>query len=95
MDMIYRRLGRSGIKVSVLSFGSWVTFHNQVDVTSAVDMMKAAYEAGVNFFGLVLSLFFEVSAHSTFSIHFNALRANLAASTRNPPALSGSYEKSC
>ena len=50
MDMIYRRLGRSGIKVSVLSFGSWVTFHNQVDVTSAVDMMKAAYEAGVNFF---------------------------------------------
>ena len=50
MDMVYRRLGRSGIKVSVLSFGSWVTFHNQVDVTSAVDMMKAAYEAGVNFF---------------------------------------------
>ncbi len=50
MDMIYRRLGRSGIKVSLLSFGSWVTFHTQADVTSAVDMMKAAYEAGVNFF---------------------------------------------
>lgn len=50
MDMQYRRLGRSGIKVSVLSFGSWVTFHTQADVTSAVDMMKAAYEAGVNFF---------------------------------------------
>jgi voltage-dependent potassium channel beta subunit len=50
MDMQYRRLGRAGIKVSVLSLGSWVTFHNQVQVDSAVDMMKAAYEAGVNFF---------------------------------------------
>jgi len=50
MDMSYRRLGRAGLKVSVLSLGSWVTFHNQVQVDSAVDMMKAAYEAGVNFF---------------------------------------------
>jgi len=50
MEMQYRRLGRAGIKVSTLSLGSWVTFHNQVRVDSAVEMMQAAYEAGVNFF---------------------------------------------
>jgi voltage-dependent potassium channel beta subunit len=48
--MEYRHLGRAGIQVSELSFGSWVTFHNQADVKAAVDMMSAAYEAGVNFF---------------------------------------------
>jgi voltage-dependent potassium channel beta subunit len=48
--MEYRRLGKSGLKVSELSFGSWVTFGNQVDVDLAVDCMKAAYDAGVNFF---------------------------------------------
>jgi voltage-dependent potassium channel beta subunit len=48
--MPYRRLGRSGLKVSALSFGSWVTFKNQVDVRKAVDCMAAAYDAGVNFF---------------------------------------------
>jgi voltage-dependent potassium channel beta subunit len=48
--MEYRRLGRAGIKVSVLSFGSWVTFSNQADVDAATAMMTAAYEAGVNFF---------------------------------------------
>ncbi|MDX9990642.1 MAG: aldo/keto reductase [Anaerolineales bacterium] len=48
--MEYRRLGRAGIKVSVLSFGSWVTFSNQVDIDAAADMMAAAYDAGVNFF---------------------------------------------
>jgi voltage-dependent potassium channel beta subunit len=46
----YRRLGKSGLKVSVLSFGSWVTFKNQADVDLAADMMAAAYDAGVNFF---------------------------------------------
>ncbi len=50
MEMQYRRLGRAGIKVSVLSFGSWVTFHTQADVNLAEEMMKAAYDAGVNFF---------------------------------------------
>jgi len=48
--MEYRRLGRAGIQVSVLSFGSWVTFANQVDVKAAVECMAAAYDAGVNFF---------------------------------------------
>ena len=48
--MEYRHLGRAGIRVSELSFGSWVTFSNQVDVNAAVEMMSAAYEAGVNFF---------------------------------------------
>jgi aryl-alcohol dehydrogenase-like predicted oxidoreductase len=50
MDMQYRRLGRAGVQVSVLSLGSLVTFHNQVDVDAAIKMMKAAYDAGVNFF---------------------------------------------
>src|SRR5688572_14030312 len=48
--MEYRHLGRAGIRVSELSFGSWVTFSNQVDVKAAVDLMSAAYESGVNFF---------------------------------------------
>lgn len=48
--MEYRRLGSTGLKVSLLSFGSWVTFKNQADVDAAVEMMAAAYEAGVNFF---------------------------------------------
>src|SRR5579862_7100905 len=50
MEMEYRRLGRSGLKVSVLSFGSWVTFGSQLDVQLAVDCITAAAEAGVNFF---------------------------------------------
>ena len=48
--MEYRRLGKSGLKVSALSFGSWVTFSNQADVDQAAAMMQAAYDAGVNFF---------------------------------------------
>jgi voltage-dependent potassium channel beta subunit len=48
--MEYRRLGKSGLKVSALSFGSWVTFSTQADVDLAAEMMKAAYDAGVNFF---------------------------------------------
>lgn len=48
--MKYRHLGKTGVQVSELSYGSWVTFHNQADVKAAVDMMAAAYDAGVNFF---------------------------------------------
>jgi voltage-dependent potassium channel beta subunit len=48
--MQYRRLGRSGLKVSELSLGSWVTFGNQLDVRGAVQCMSAARDAGVNFF---------------------------------------------
>jgi voltage-dependent potassium channel beta subunit len=48
--MEYRRLGRTGIKVSVLSFGSWVTFDTQVAVDAAVECMQAARDAGCNFF---------------------------------------------
>jgi len=48
--MQYRRLGRSGLKVSELSLGSWVTYHNQVDTGSATEMLAAAMDAGVNFF---------------------------------------------
>lgn len=48
--MQYRRLGRSGLQVSELSLGSWVTYHNQVNVSAAREMMAAAFDAGVNFF---------------------------------------------
>jgi voltage-dependent potassium channel beta subunit len=49
-EMEYRRLGRSGLKVSVLSFGSWVSFGSQLDVSRARDCIEAAWDAGVNFF---------------------------------------------
>lgn len=48
--MLYRRLGKSGLKVSELSFGAWVTFGKQVDVSAAAKIMGTAYDAGVNFF---------------------------------------------
>jgi voltage-dependent potassium channel beta subunit len=48
--MEYRRLGRSGLKVSVLSYGTWVTFGSQVDEKGAVEEFAAAKDAGVNFF---------------------------------------------
>ncbi len=48
--MEYRRLGGSGLKVSALSLGSWVTFSFQMDDTAAAECMTAAYDAGVNFF---------------------------------------------
>jgi len=50
MTMPYRRLGRAGLQVSVLSFGSWVTFGDQMDVGLAADCLAAARDAGVNFF---------------------------------------------
>ena len=50
MEMEYRRLGRSGLRVSALSFGSWVTFGPQLDGKLAVDCIAAARDAGVNFF---------------------------------------------
>jgi voltage-dependent potassium channel beta subunit len=50
MEMTYRRLGRTGLKVSALSFGSWVSFGPQLDVGRARDCLAAAYDAGVNFF---------------------------------------------
>ena len=48
--MQYRRLGRSGLQVSELSLGSWVTYHNQVDTAAAREMLAEAMGAGVNFF---------------------------------------------
>ena len=48
--MEYRRLGRAGLKVSVLSFGSWVSFNGQMGVAEAQACMATAYDAGVNFF---------------------------------------------
>ncbi|MDE0767502.1 MAG: aldo/keto reductase [Opitutaceae bacterium] len=48
--MLYRRLGKSGLKVSALSFGSWVTFGQQVGNSVAESCLKTAYDAGINFF---------------------------------------------
>jgi voltage-dependent potassium channel beta subunit len=48
--MEYRRLGRSGLQLSVLSFGSWVTFHKQIDDSIADELMGMAYDSGINFF---------------------------------------------
>lgn len=48
--MIYRKLGRSGLRVSALSFGSWLTFAKQVEDNVAEDCMKLAYDNGINFF---------------------------------------------
>jgi len=48
--MEYRFIGRSGLEVSALSFGAWVTFGAQVDEDTAYECMRAAHEAGVNFF---------------------------------------------
>jgi voltage-dependent potassium channel beta subunit len=48
--MEYRRMGRSGLELSVLSFGSWVTFHKQINDGSADELMGVAYDNGINFF---------------------------------------------
>ena len=48
--MEYRRLGKSGLKVSALSLGSWITYGNQVDEKAAIEIMSAARDHGINFF---------------------------------------------
>ena len=48
--MEYRRLGKSGLPVSELSFGSWITFGNQIDNSVSKELMQVAYDAGINFF---------------------------------------------
>ena len=48
--MEYRSLGKTGLQLSAFSFGSWVTFGTQLDVDQASELMKTAYDAGVNFF---------------------------------------------
>lgn len=48
--MIYRRMGRSGLQLSALSLGSWVTFAKQIDDAHSDRLMSLAYEAGINFF---------------------------------------------
>jgi voltage-dependent potassium channel beta subunit len=48
--MEYRRMGKTGLQLSALSFGSWVTFHKQFDDSIADELMGIAYDNGVNFF---------------------------------------------
>ncbi|HLU17163.1 MAG TPA: aldo/keto reductase [Edaphocola sp.] len=50
MEMEYRKMGKTGLELSVLSFGSWVTFHKQIDDSISDRLMSIAYENGVNFF---------------------------------------------
>ncbi len=50
INMEYRRLGKSGLQVSALSFGAWVTFAQQITRETAEELMNTAFEAGVNFF---------------------------------------------
>jgi len=48
--MHYRRLGHTGIKISEISLGSWITFGSQIKEETAIDLVRAAYDQGVNFF---------------------------------------------
>ena len=48
--MHYRRLGHSGLKVSEISLGSWITFGNQIEEDTAVSLIREAYDQGINFF---------------------------------------------
>jgi voltage-dependent potassium channel beta subunit len=48
--VLYQKLGRNGLKVSRLSFGSWITFGSQLDIKKAAECMAAAFDHGVNFF---------------------------------------------
>ncbi len=48
--MEYRRMGKTGLQLSVLSYGSWVTFHKQIDDRAADELIGIAYDNGVNFF---------------------------------------------
>ena len=48
--MEYRRLGKSGLQVSTLSFGSWITFGKQIGDTTADELLTIAYDNGINFF---------------------------------------------
>lgn len=48
--MLFNRVGNSGLQISRLSFGSWVTFHSQVDIQKAAELMNYAFEQGINFF---------------------------------------------
>lgn len=48
--MEYRRMGKTGLQLSILSYGSWVTFHKQVDDSLADELMGIAYDNGINFF---------------------------------------------
>jgi voltage-dependent potassium channel beta subunit len=48
--MEYRRMGKTGLQLSILSFGSWVTFHKQIEDGTADELMGIAYDNGINFF---------------------------------------------
>ena len=63
--MEYRYLGKTGLQLSVLSFGSWVSFHKQIDDSMADELMGIAYDHGVNFFDNA-----EVYAHANYGHEF-------------------------
>ena len=65
--MEYRRLGKTGLQVSVLSLGSWLTFGNQITDDVAEELMKISYEAGVNFFDNAEGYAFDADASNGVS----------------------------
>ncbi len=48
--MEYRQMGKTGLQLSVLGLGSWISFHGQVNDDAASDIMELAYDQGINFF---------------------------------------------
>jgi len=82
--MEYRNLGRSGLKVSALSYGAWVTFGNQVDVDDAAELLKIALDAGVNFFDNA-EVYAQGRAEEVMGVAFRKLglrRSDLVVSTK-------------
>ena len=82
--MQYRRLGRSGLQLSELSLGSWVTYHNQVDTSAATEMLAAAMDAGINFFD-------NAEGYAQGHGHGTTRRAFALASAGNSPGLRRSF----
>jgi len=92
-DMQYRRLGRSGLKVSLLSFGSWVTFANADQIETgkqAAECLHAAKEAGVNFFDNAES--YAAASPSASWVRPFANWAGSVTSTWSPPSSSGTAQ---
>ena len=77
--MEYRRLGRTGLPISALSFGSWVTFHKQIDDSRSTELMKLAYDSGIEARPEHLQLIPLVPVHSAQEFNPTTLEEERAA----------------
>ena len=84
--MEYRRLGRSGLKVSALSFGSWVTFSFQLDDSKAETILHRAYDAGINVFDVGYSGYYYY-AQENLSSFIRKVRDNVFLISKAPAEL--------